>query len=95
MDPNDYVKIEKESLDRIEVNVQREGSDPRILITYGKTSEVVEELNGVYDVIVSVRKLVDDGNPVLVRIIDQDSNILFNHVYLEPKITLNLKEITQ
>jgi hypothetical protein len=91
----DYITVEIDTLDRIIIETRIGSSDPKQLFTYGKTSTVFEEHKGSYDVIISVRKITDEDNPINVTIIDRNSRILFTHIFLKSQININLDEIIQ
>jgi len=89
----DYVTVEINTQDRIMIETRIGSSNPKQLFTYGKTNTVFVEQKGNYNVIISVRKITDEDNPVNVTIIDQDSKILFIHTFLKSEIKINLDEI--
>jgi hypothetical protein len=91
----DYITVEIDTLDRIIIETRIGSSNPKQLFTYGKTSTVFKEHKGRYDVIISVRKITDNDNPINVTIIDKDSKILFTHIFLRTQININLDEIIQ
>jgi hypothetical protein len=91
----EYITVEIDTLDRIIIETRIGNSEPKQLFTYGKTSTVFEERKGSYDVIISVRKITDEDNPINVTVIDKNSRILFSHVFLKSQININLDEIIQ
>jgi hypothetical protein len=89
---NDYVTLEINTADKIEVKIQRGHYNPTILYTYGLRPQIIKAVNGVFDVTVTVRN-ISGNNHILVIVKDSDSKTLFTHIYLKPEFTINLKDI--
>jgi bifunctional DNase/RNase len=89
---NDYVTLEIDTYDKIEIIIQRDNNNPTILFTFDRSTEIIEAVDGVFNVSVTVKKISGD-NPVIVIVKDRNSRTLFNRAYVEPEFTINLKDI--